>query len=151
MQIGEVIGLNRNFVPPEAPVANAAAAMVGARCTFLPILNGNLPVGVVTRRDLLVRSRGLNVRRTPVSRIMSASPTCVSETADPSEVARMMVATCFRHIVVVASDGSMVGVATADCVRPFVADREVSNALMSLACTGDMSPPPCFLNGNFLG
>jgi CBS domain-containing protein len=151
MNIGEVTTPCPHYVHPDEPLANAAAAMVEAHMSFMPVVSGKVPVGVVTQDDLSVAAKGLNPQRTPVSKVMRSGPLCLSESTVVDDAARTMAERGMRWLVVLDRTGRFAGLADAERVRRYVRDPNIAKALGALSAMGESVPLPYKLPGHFLG
>lgn len=82
--------------------------------TFLPVLAGGKPVGVVTAEDLArsVLACGLNGRSTLVPAFMNPHPLCLDEDTPIDEAALHMRKHLCSKLLVTRQDGTLAGVFT---------------------------------------
>ena len=96
-----------------ATVADAARKMKSANKGCLVVLKSNMPVGIITERDMVQRviAAGERPEMVQVSKVMSSPLVTVRSEAHVDEAARVMVDHGIRRLVVV--DGkTMVGIVT---------------------------------------
>jgi CBS domain-containing protein len=103
-------------VPIEATIVEAAELMKKYDIGFLPVLAGDILVGVVTDRDLVIR--GLCERAhpyaTPVSSVMSTTPVWCYEHDVLTDAADILADNHVRRLVVVDSNKKLVGLLSMD-------------------------------------
>jgi CBS domain-containing protein len=88
---------------PQAPVAQAAAAMVAASVGSAIVMQGSFLAGIITERDVLrAAASGQDLRNSQVAEWMTPDPQSVSPDASPEEAAQIMLLNGFRHLPVVA-------------------------------------------------
>jgi CBS domain-containing protein len=92
-------------VPPQTPVAEAAAAMVRHGFGSAVVLQGSLLVGIVTERDVLrAAASRTDLTRTPVSQWMTSDPHTAAPDLDSEEATELMLGSGFRHLPVIDGD-----------------------------------------------
>jgi CBS domain-containing protein len=98
---------------PTTTVADAADLMARRRVGFLPVVCRGLIIGVITDRDIVVRSTALGTdpAETRVDAIMSRSPATVSPETEVEEALRIMRVRRLRRLPVVEL-GILVGIVT---------------------------------------
>ncbi|OXM15832.1 CBS domain-containing protein [Paenibacillus herberti] len=78
---------------------------------FVPIVEGDKLIGVVTDRDLVLRGYGAkHPGSTAVREVMTADPITVSPDVDAEEAAELMASRQIRRLAVVDGDGKLAGV-----------------------------------------
>ena len=115
-------------IAPEASMAEAARIMGEKHIGSLIVTKYDMPVGIVTERDLLskVFALGKDLREIKVEAVMSYPLITIGETAKIKEAAQMMIQKKGR--LAVFDSGNLVGVITAsDLIRsiPAVPETEV--------------------------
>lgn len=96
--------MNRNVVTtvPEAPVCQAAAAMVEAGVGSAVVTQGLFVAGILTERDVLrAAASRQDLCQTPVSDWMTADPQTARPDTAAEEAAQIMLLNGFRHLPVV--------------------------------------------------
>ena len=119
MRVRDLMTSDPATVGPDDVVSQAATLMREEDCGALPVVKGATLVGIVTDRDVTVRSvaAGADPKRQHVSEIMSADPITVAPDSEADEAARMMAEFQVRRLPVV-EDGRLVGiVVTAQLAR----------------------------------
>ena len=111
MMVSEVMTRGVRAVSPHASAETAARAMDEWDMAFVPVCEDGKLVGVVTARDLAVRTiaRGLPASSTPVGYLMSANPCCCYEDESYDDVLRGMDSRVPRRIPVVDRARRLVG------------------------------------------
>lgn len=91
-------------------VAEAAARMHARRVGSIVVVGGDVPVGILTERDLVRFAAGAADARTAlVGDYMTADPDTVAESEEVIDAFRRLAAHGYRHIPVVAA-GKLVGI-----------------------------------------
>ncbi len=92
---------------PQTPVAQAAAAMVGAGVGSAIVMQGSFLAGILTERDVLrAAASGQDLGASPVADWMTPDPQSASPDAAAEDAAQIMLLHGFRHLPVV--DGRQV-------------------------------------------
>jgi len=110
MRVGEVMTRDVVTVPTNATIREAAELMKTHGIGFLPVLAGDIVVGVLTDRDIVVRGmcESANPYLTQVWSVMSATPifcyqhdvlTTAAKTLADHHVRRLVVIDGRRHLV----------------------------------------------------
>ncbi|HYK97556.1 MAG TPA: CBS domain-containing protein [Candidatus Acidoferrales bacterium] len=119
MKVRDLMTSDPATVGPDDVVSQAATLMREEDCGSLPVVKDATLVGIVTDRDIAVRSvaAGADPKRQHVSEIMSADPITIAPDSDADEAARMMAEFQVRRLPVV-EDGHLLGiVVTAQLAR----------------------------------
>ncbi len=112
-------------IGPEAPVLDAIRLMAEKRVGALPVLRDGSLAGIVTERDYArkVILKGHSSRETPVSDIMTPTPTTVSPTTTVDECMRLCTELRVRHLPVV-EDNRLTGIVSiGDLVKAVIDDQ----------------------------
>lgn len=135
MKVRDVMAADVRTVSLEQSIAQAARYMADAGTGFLPVTDGDEPVGVVTDRDIVVRfvaAGGGDATRTPVSQVMTAKVTTIGPDEDLAAAGDAMRDTSIRRLVVM-DGGAVVGVlshgALVQATRGVGAGREATLAV----------------------
>jgi CBS domain-containing protein len=112
MKLADVMTHEVRFVSPEDNLYEAARRMADGGVGALPVCDGGRLVGMVTDRDIVVRSvaRGEEPRTVRVADAMTYDVECCSEDDSLEEVGRRMAQRQVRRIVVLDGGKSMVGI-----------------------------------------
>jgi len=116
MRVAEVMSFRPRVIDVAESVQAAAEAMRSAVAGILPVVDGDELVGVVTDRDLVVRSvaHGHRPHEVTVRQVMSAEPaTCSPDDTVVAAVGRMIDREV-RRLVVVDGAGTVMGLLTVD-------------------------------------
>lgn len=107
-------------------VREAAAFLTGRGISAAPVIDeAGLPIGVVSRSDILVRQQAAMMDRMPVHSIMTPAVFCVRLTTPATEVIATMVDLGIRRVFVVDDSGVLVGVVSAfDVLRKLDTRRQ---------------------------
>ena len=132
MKIGEFCSAVVIAVRPQASLREAALLMRKMHVGSLVATDGdNRPVGVITDRDIVIALAAMPDSRLDdlkVSEVMTSRLTIVREDQDVFEAARAMGERGVRRLPVVAANGTLRGIVTADDLH-----RVVSKEMASLA------------------
>ncbi len=91
-------------------VAEAATRMHARRVGCLVVVQGNIPIGILTERDLIRFAAGTaDPRNALVGDYMTTEPDIVEESDEVIDAFRRFAARAYRHITVV-SNGELVGI-----------------------------------------
>lgn len=94
----------------DTPVAEAAKAMMKGRIGSAVVMQGSLPTGIITERDVLrAAASGTDLTRSPVSKWMTSHPETAEEDLESDRAAEIMLSGGFRHLPVVEGN-KLVGI-----------------------------------------
>jgi CBS domain-containing protein len=112
MKVYEAMTPDVVSVGPEATLQEAAQAMRNLDVGPLPVCQGERLVGMITDRDITIRSTALgqDPRSTLVREVMTPEAVCCLETDEVGEVARLMQSAQLRRLLVVSTEGRLVGI-----------------------------------------
>ena len=112
MQIREIMTRNPATVRSNESVMHAAEIMKKLNVGILPVVDQNKPVGIITDRDITLRTiaEHLNPSSTSVGEIMSKEVYACFEDSDASECIRTMENKQVRRMLVRNADGSVSGI-----------------------------------------
>lgn len=98
-------------IPATKSIRDAAGVMQSAGCGFLPVMDDEAVIGVVTDRDLVVRglTTDADANQVRVGDVMSENPVAVAPGDSLQEAARVMAESQVRRLVVL-EEGRLVGV-----------------------------------------
>ena len=126
--IGEVMTRRPRTVHPNATVADAAALMRQMDIGGLPVCDGSRLVGMVTDRDIAIRSAadGRDPHLTPVRDIMSSGVAWATESDPVEEAARIMREHRIRRLPIVDERHSLVGMVSLGDLAVDINDKQLS-------------------------
>ena len=112
MNVSEVMSPNVEWIKPDMKLSDAAVRMRDLDVGMLPIGDGERLVGVITDRDIVVRSvaESRSASETPVSDAMSDKVLYLYEDQDVNEAAKSMADNAVRRMPVVDRDKNLKGV-----------------------------------------
>lgn len=129
-------------MPANSSVLEASQMMTKFGMGSLVVIRGELPVGIITERDIVakVASQDLNSSKVLVEKIMSNPIISIEPEMIIVEAATLMLAYSIRRLVVVAKDGKLAGVVTATDIASWLARNEdyKNNALNAIARLHDV-------------
>src|SRR5262245_63215140 len=116
MRVSKVMTRDVIAVPADATVVEAAELMKDNNIGFLPVVSGDIVVGVVTDRDLVVRGmcERANPYLTPVRSVMSPTPVWCHDYDVLTEAADILAENHVHRLVVVDSNKRLVGLLSID-------------------------------------
>ncbi len=112
MKLKDVMTPKVETISADTTLQQAARAMVTFDVGFLPIVQDKEVVGVITDRDIAVRSaaRGLDPKHTEVRAAMTEAPICAFETQDVEEGAHLMMTNQIRRLPILDQEKHLVGI-----------------------------------------
>lgn len=113
MKVKEIMTTGVQVIHPDDSLQAAAQKMSSHDIGFLPVLEANHLVGVITDRDLVLRgvAQGMNSDAMLGREVMTAPVIHCFEDQDVKDVATLMEESQIRRLVVLSrSDGHLVGV-----------------------------------------
>lgn len=115
-------------ISPHDSVRRAAAVMAENRIGFLPIVEGELLVGVVSERDIVRAIAGDVNPDLPVAAIMRREVVAMEYDEDVKKAALLMRTHNIRHIIIL-KEGKLYGILS---IRDIVKEKEIiENIAMS--------------------
>lgn len=136
--LGELLEGNRvlDLGPLPAPrlteratLEQAVQFLVRGRRGAIVIVDGNVPVGIFTERDVLFRADDAafvsrdHLRRTALSEIMSRSPVTIRRQASLHDAVTTMSGGGFRHLIVTDRKGELRGLLNTNDIVQFLTDQ----------------------------
>ena len=112
-------------IEPEASVLRALQVLSGLKTASLLVVDKGHLVGVFTERDALeqVAERYDQVKDTPVSNVMTASPVVVYETDPPATALNAIAIAGYRHVPVLDVHEQVVGMISPRRVFSYIEQR----------------------------
>ena len=112
MRVGELMTLDPQTVSPGDTLQSAAQRMDDLNVGVLPVCEGDRLLGVLTDRDIVVRSTsaGQDPRTATVADAMTTDAHTVTEDAAVLDVIRIMEERQLRRVPVVNEAGKLVGI-----------------------------------------
>ena len=121
MLVRDIMTYPVKSVRPDATIQAAADMMSHFNVGVLPVCVGDVLVGILTDRDIVLRCVGL--RRLPlettVTEVMSKHPTTIDVEASVEEASRQITINGYRRLPV-TDDGRLVGIVSSDDVARYV-------------------------------
>lgn len=110
LKLAEIMTADVVTAYPDTPVSEAAKTMVKGRIGSAVVMQGAVPTGIVTERDVLrAAASGTDLTRSPVSRWMTNHPETAEPDWDAEQAAETMLSGGFRHLPVVEGS-NLVGI-----------------------------------------
>ena len=131
LRVGNLMTIDPVTVASDAPAAEAEALLRTYRISGLPVVDGNILIGVVSQTDLLTaRTSELisaNWPRLRVRHIMSRPAVAISALTSVEDAARRMITGHIHRLVVTDDAGAPIGVVTPlDLLRVILDEAEVA-------------------------
>ena len=113
MKVKECMCKEVACVNPDSKISDVAKLMLNKHVGCVPVCDNNKVVGLVTDRDLILRSLACekDIKQTPVSEVMTTKVFNVSPDAEVSEASKIMCDCQIRRVPVVEND-MIVGIIT---------------------------------------
>lgn len=130
--ISQIMTRDVQVLPPSSTVQQAAEQMGKLDVGAIPVCDGKQLVGMITDRDIAVRSsaKGQDPKTTKVSEVMSPDVSWCFEDASLADVTRTMQDKQLRRIPIVDRNKQLVGiVALADLANSSASDQTKSDGL----------------------
>ena len=131
-KLSDIMSRDLQTVAPTATLQEAAEHMRKRDVGSLPVCDGTKLVGIITDRDIAIRStaKGQDPKTTRVSEVMSSEISRCFEDADVSDVVKAMETKQLRRIPIMGRNEQLVGiVALADLARSSASDRTKADSL----------------------
>lgn len=135
MKVREIMTTDVSVITQDTTIKEAATLMKSLNVGSVPVCDdSNRPVGIVTDRDIVLRSvAGENNYNSPVRDIMTSTVISVTPDTDVHEAARIMAQNQIRRLPVV-ENGSLVGiVAIGDLAVRDIFVNEAGDALSNIS------------------
>lgn len=112
MLVRDIMTKTVETIEPRESLQAAADKMDRFDTGFLPVVEGEMPVGVVTDRDIVIRgvAMALDPKRTSVQEVMTMNMQSLAEDADVNEAVRLMEEKQIRRLVVRDKNDRITGV-----------------------------------------
>jgi CBS domain-containing protein len=134
MKVSEVMTHGVESVSPAATLEQAAKKMRTRNVGFLPVIDGERVIGVVTDRDIVLRavSEGMRPHMTTVREVMTAKPICCYDDQSITEVSLMMERNLVRRVVVVdRKEKALIGIITLSDIAAKLRDERLSGHVLN--------------------
>lgn len=116
MQLRNIMTETLVTIEPSAPLEKAAQMMREAQVGMVPVVESGRPIGVITDRDLALRTIGVPSPPKLASEVMTRNPICVHEAAELDFAVETMRARRVGRLLVTDELGRLVGVVSHDDV-----------------------------------
>ncbi len=131
VESGNVASRVVRTILPQATIKEAADMMSLYDIGFLPVVSSGKTVGVLTDRDIALRSWHLrNLLQATVADIMTTELKWVPQTANLGEVANAMATQQVRRLLVHDDDGVLIGVISLDDIAIFSQGDETVGSIL---------------------
>lgn len=112
MRVSEIMTEHVQGIGVDTTVREAAELMKELDVGVLPVLNGGMPAGVITDRDIVLRSvaNGGDADGARVSDIMSPATVTCRHSDDVAQVAQVMEQRRVRRVLVLDDRGGVAGI-----------------------------------------
>jgi CBS domain-containing protein len=140
MRVREVMTKSLESVSPNATLQEAASQMMGRDIGILPVCENNRVIGMVSDRDLVVRSMnsGISPAEVSVRDVMTRNVVKCYEDQLITEASQQMEENKVRRVVVVNRDEEMVGIVSITDIATQTGDDELTgNTLEKISEPGE--------------
>lgn len=136
MRIGEIMSSHVQQIRSDASVSEAADMMRNFDVGVLPVVESNRVVGVITDRDIVIRSvaAGLNPEDTTVRDVMTSDVLCCSFDDDVEKAAQLMEDNQVRRLVVLNDKELVVGIVSLGDLATRGHDEHISFEVLEKVC-----------------
>jgi CBS domain-containing protein len=136
MRIGEIMSSHVQQIRSDASVSEAADMMRNFDVGVLPVVESNRVVGVITDRDIVIRSvaAGLNPEDTTVRDVMTSDVLCCSFDDDVEKAAQIMEENQVRRLVVLNDQELVVGIVSLGDLATRGRDEHISYEVLEKVC-----------------
>lgn len=128
MNVQDVMTSNIVSIHPHALLVEAARRMVEKNIGFLPVIENELLIGVVTDRDIVSRgvAEGCNLAQARVGDVMSVEIVCCFAGQSVDEVKELMVKQAVSRLPVIDDQNRVVGVVSSSTMDGPAPGRKMS-------------------------
>lgn len=124
-------------IGPNATLRQAALVMEESNVGFLPVVQDNKAVGVITDRDIAIRGMHQQSALEPTVReVMTQKIVCVQDTATVEEVAKIMGENRVRRVLVNDHAGGLLGVISLDDLAVWTKGDETAGQVLRKIAVG---------------
>jgi len=136
MKINDAMTRNVQVEHPDATIHDAALKMKAHDIGFLPVCDGQMLVGVLTDRDIVVRAaaEGFDPSATRVRLIMTPRPVYCFDDEDLTIAARKMEEGRIRRMIVLNRDKRLVGVVSLGDLAERNRDEHLTAEVLERVC-----------------
>lgn len=130
MKIKEIMGRNVETIHPSESLQSAAHRMETLNTTMLAVVEADMPIGVVSERDIITRgvALGLDPKMTRVREVMAMNVESVSEDEDVERALHLMEEKHLGGLIVRDAQERLAGVVTLDAIAQEAMTPELSGA-----------------------
>lgn len=134
MEITDVMTNDVSSIEPESTVQDAAKIMHNLNVGAVPVCEGEMPVGIITDRDIAIRNTVENGdANTPVNQIMSSKLVYGTPDMSAEEAANLMAENQIRRLPIVENDRLVGIVSLGDIAVQSKSDMEAAKALSNIS------------------
>ncbi|MBD3241327.1 MAG: CBS domain-containing protein, partial [Chitinivibrionales bacterium] len=132
MKVKEIMTAHAETIASTASVKAAAERMRQCDVGILPVMDGDQASGIITDRDIVVRTiaQGLNPSATSVGEVMSKQVISCGEDIDVEEAAKMMENARVRRLLVKDNEGRVCGIVSLDDLAMHHHNRGLSGEVL---------------------
>lgn len=136
MRIRDIMSTHVQQIRSDASVSEAADMMRNFDVGILPVLEGNRVVGIVTDRDIVIRTvaAGLDPDETNVKDVMTSDVLCCSFDDDIETAARLMEDNQIRRLIVLNDQELVVGIVSLGDLAVKSHDEHLSYEVLERVC-----------------
>ena len=129
--VGSIMSRHVTTVDTAAPVSDVIALMIKKNTVSAVVLSQGTLAGIFTERDVLTRVavKDVDVKRTPVAKVMTGKLTSASDKALVGEVLEKMYRGDFRNMPICGDQGQLVGIVSMADVLKFARALDVDESV----------------------
>jgi CBS domain-containing protein len=133
--VNELMESDMAQISPDATLEQAARKMKEVDCGFLPVGEGDMPEGIITDRDIVIRAvaEGRNPSETKVRDCMTANICCCGKEDTLEDAAGKMSENKVSRLLVKDGDGMVCGILTFGRLIRGNRDAEETSAVVEKA------------------
>ncbi len=132
MLVKEIMTKNPKTLTTNTPISKVVEEMQRLDCGFMPIAENEKIVGVVTDRDITLRTipMGKDPQKTSIKEIMTARTFSVSEDQNVNDAARKMCEQQIRRLVVLDKNNKITGVVSLGDIARRYKDPKMDSSII---------------------
>ena len=142
MQLRDIMTPDVRVIAADASVLDAAKKMDDENVGALPVVDGDRIVGIVTDRDIVIRSTAADQQpsQMKVTDVMTSPVTCGRADQTIEEGAKLLEQNYIRRLPILDDEEHLIGIVTADDLMMEIPERE-STAADVFRTVGEVERP----------
>lgn len=146
MRVREIMSDAPATCSPDDSVESVASMMVDNDCGAIPVCEGDLVVGIITDRDIAVRSaaKGIDPKTQRARDVMTAPAVTIAQAEKVDKAIKLMEQKQVRRLAVTDREGRLAGIVAVRDLIEWLPEREVGELLRELCRTAPRVVEPRF-------